>query len=59
MSKTYNNCVYLEETAIDMYGKLMSMPDNLITAYMECCTDMPMSEVAAEKTSARGITGYK
>jgi tyrosyl-tRNA synthetase len=50
MSKTYNNCVYLEDSADDMYGRLLSMPDNLIPLYMECCTDMPMDEVkAAEK----------
>lgn len=45
MSKTYNNCVYLEDSPKEMYGRLMSMPDNLIPVYMECCTDIPMTEV--------------
>ncbi len=55
MSKTYNNCVYLEDSADEMYGRLLSMPDNLIPVYMECCTDMPMSEVkAAEKSLKDG-----
>lgn len=47
MSKTYNNCVYLTDAPGEMYGRLMSMPDNLIPAYMECCTDIPMAEVKA------------
>lgn len=53
MSKTYNNCVYLTDEPNEMYGRLMSMPDNLIPLYMECCTDLPMSEVkAAEQALA-------
>jgi tyrosyl-tRNA synthetase len=47
MSKTYNNCVYLTDEPNDMYGKLMSISDELIVTYMECCTDIPMGEVAA------------
>jgi len=45
MSKTYDNCVFLDDSADDMYGRLLSMPDNLIPLYMECCTDISMSEV--------------
>ncbi|MDD5055226.1 MAG: tyrosine--tRNA ligase [Candidatus Peribacteraceae bacterium] len=47
MSKTYNNCVYLTDPPQEMYGRLLSMPDNLIPLYMECCTDIPMEEVKA------------
>ncbi len=54
MSKSYNNCVYLEDAPEEMYGRLMSMPDNLITLYMECCTDIPMSEVAASEKALAG-----
>lgn len=53
MSKSYNNCVYLTDAPAEMYGKLLSMPDNLITLYMECCTDMPMSEVAAAEKALK------
>lgn len=49
MSKTYNNCVYLTDSAEEMYGRLLSMPDRLIPDYMECCTDIPMTEVSACK----------
>lgn len=49
MSKSYNNCVYVTDTPEDMYGRLMSMPDRLIPDYMECCTNIAMSEVDACK----------
>lgn len=47
MSKTYENCVYLTDEPANMYGKIMSIKDELIPIYMECCTDIPMSEVAS------------
>jgi tyrosyl-tRNA synthetase len=45
MSKTYDNCIWLEDTAEEMYGKLLRIKDELIVPYMECVTEMPMSEV--------------
>ncbi|KKR09848.1 MAG: Tyrosine-tRNA ligase [Microgenomates group bacterium GW2011_GWA2_39_19] len=45
MSKTSGNCVWLNDTPEDMYGKLMSIPDNQIIPYMELVTDLPVSEV--------------
>ena len=45
MSKTYGNCVYIEDPPNEMYGKLMSLKDELIPIYMECCTDIPMDEI--------------
>ncbi len=45
MSKTYDNCIWLEDSAKDMYGKLMSIKDELIVPYLECVTEMPMAEV--------------
>lgn len=46
MSKTYQNCVYLDDDPSDMFGKILSMKDELITTYMECCTDIPVEEIA-------------
>lgn len=46
MSKTFDNCVYLEDEPSDMYGKLMSIHDDLIPVYFECVTELPMEEVA-------------
>lgn len=45
MSKTYDNCVYLEDTPSEMYGKLMSIKDELVRTYFDICTDIPLSEV--------------
>lgn len=45
MSKTYDNCIWLEDSAKDMYGKLMSIKDDLIVTYFECCTNVPMEEI--------------
>jgi tyrosyl-tRNA synthetase len=55
MSKTYDNCIYLEDEANDMYGKVMRVQDSLILTYMECCTDIPMAEIAeVKKAMAKG-----
>lgn len=55
MSKTYNNCIYLEDDARDMFGKTMSIKDDLILTYMECCTDISMKEIAdAKKAMEKG-----
>lgn len=45
MSKTFNNYVALTENPRDMYGKLMSIKDELIVKYLEVLTDLPMTEV--------------
>lgn len=55
MSKTYDNCIYLSDSAKDMYGKTLSIKDDLITTYMECATDIPMEEIATvEKEMKKG-----
>lgn len=40
MSKTYNNCVYLDDAPAEMFGKLMSLKDELIGTYFDTCTDV-------------------
>jgi tyrosyl-tRNA synthetase len=45
MSKTYDNCVFLEDAPNDMYGKIMSVKDELLPVYFECTTDVPTGEV--------------
>ncbi|MBP9750535.1 MAG: tyrosine--tRNA ligase [Candidatus Peribacteraceae bacterium] len=47
MSKTYDNCIYLEDAPGDMYGKVMSVKDELIVPYFECCTDVDSAELKA------------
>lgn len=47
MSKTYNNAVYIEDVPSDMYGKLMSIKDELVRTYFEVLTDIPSQEIAS------------
>ena len=46
MSKSLGNYVALEEPPQEMYGKLMSLPDNLIASYYEYLTDVPDADIA-------------
>lgn len=46
MSKSLNNYVGVNETARDMYGKLMSVPDDLMWKYFEYIAGVPRAEVA-------------
>jgi len=45
MSKTYGNAVNLTDSPRDMFGKLMSLKDELITEYFELCTDVPTKKI--------------
>jgi tyrosyl-tRNA synthetase len=44
MSKTYDNCIYLDDQPNDMFGKVMRINDDLMETYFECCTDVSESE---------------
>jgi len=45
MSKSLGNYIAVDEPPYDMYGKVMSVPDNLITLYFELLTDVPDPEL--------------
>lgn len=46
MSKTYpEHCISLTDSAKDMFGKLMSIPDTLITRYYSLLTDVAQEEL--------------
>src|SRR5574344_1096688 len=46
MSKSYpEHCISLTDSAKDMFGKLMSIPDGLITRYYSLLTDITKSEL--------------
>ena len=46
MSKTYpEHCISLTDCAKDMFGKLMSIPDTLITRYYSLLTDVSQEEL--------------
>ncbi len=50
MSKSLDNYVAVDESPVDMYGKLMSVSDDQILSYFEYLTDVPMGELAAMAT---------
>ncbi len=45
MSKTWGNAIWLDDTAPDMFGKVMSLSDELILEYFLLATDMPISKI--------------
>ncbi|MCS5669188.1 MAG: tyrosine--tRNA ligase [Dehalococcoidia bacterium] len=47
MSKSLDNYVAVDEAPVDMFGKLMSVSDDLILSYFEYLTDVPTVELAA------------
>ena len=53
MSKSLDNYIGISESAKDMYGKTVSIPDDLIYRYFELATDLPTEELAAIKKYAK------
>lgn len=49
MSKTYGNFIALSDSAEDMFGKVLSIPDSLIIKYFELATEEPMSLIVQYK----------
>jgi len=47
MSQSLANYVSVVDLPNEMFGKTMSIPDELIPNWFELCTDVPLSEVAA------------
>ncbi len=45
MSKSLGNYIGITEPPQEMFGKLMSIPDNLMRRYFELCTDVAMDDV--------------
>ena len=45
MSKSLDNYIALNDPPFEMYGKTMSIPDNLIYDYFLLVTDLPMEEI--------------
>ena len=45
MSKSYNNHIALNEPPEEMYGKIMSIPDTLISKYFQLATDTNRNEL--------------
>ena len=55
MSKSLGNYIGISEPADQVYGKLMSLPDEQIIPFLELCTDVPDPEIRVmEAGMARG-----
>ncbi|MBN2093968.1 MAG: tyrosine--tRNA ligase [Candidatus Zambryskibacteria bacterium] len=46
MSSSWDNVISLLDTPEDMFGKVMSVRDDLILEYFKLCTDLPMGEIS-------------
>jgi len=47
MSKSYGNYIGLTDEAEDMFGKVMSIPDELMLKYYRLCSSLPVEEIDA------------
>ncbi|HIB64686.1 MAG TPA: tyrosine--tRNA ligase [Phycisphaerales bacterium] len=45
MSKSLGNYIGITESPTEMFGKVMSIPDEIMRRYFELCTDVDMDEV--------------
>jgi tyrosyl-tRNA synthetase len=46
MGKSLGNYIAIEDTPTDMFGKIMSLPDDVVALYFELLTDMPDDELS-------------
>ncbi len=53
MSKSLGNAIGITEPPREMYGKVMSLPDELMIPYFEYCTLVPLPEVRGLEAALR------
>lgn len=53
MSKTWGNAIWLDDTAEDIYAKVMAIKDELIVPYYTLATGVPMKEVQEAEFALR------
>ena len=53
MSKTYGNYIGLDEKPSEVYGKVMSVPDELMWKYYNLLSDVPLVEIKKMKEDIR------
>ena len=51
MGKSLGNYIALEDTPTDMFGKVMSLPDDVVPLYYELLTDAPDDELATIRSA--------
>jgi len=56
MSKTFGNTIPITDEPNNMFGKIMSLKDELIGDYFELCTQVPIEEVVKIKQALQNQT---
>ena len=59
MSKSYGNAIGIKEPPLEMYGKLMSISDEMMWRYYELLTDVQMAEIERTKREAHPMQAKK
>src|SRR5207237_2839088 len=59
MSKSLGNAVGIQEPALEMYGKVMSISDEMMWRYYELLTDVQLPEIEKLKTEAHPMEAKK
>ena len=59
MSKSLNNAIGILEKPLDMYGKLMSISDEMMWRYYELLTDLAISEIEKIKRESHPMEAKK
>jgi tyrosyl-tRNA synthetase len=58
MSKSLGNAIALDDSANDMYGKTMSIPDALMWDWFLLLTDLAQEEIAARRAAVEGGSAH-
>ncbi|MBA3723462.1 MAG: tyrosine--tRNA ligase [Candidatus Levybacteria bacterium] len=53
MSKTWGNAIWLDDTAEDMYAKVMAIKDELIIPYYTLATNVPLVTIAEAESALK------
>ena len=59
MSKSYGNAIGIKEPPLEMYGKLMSISDEMMWRYYELLTDVQMADIERMKRGAHPMQAKK
>ena len=59
MSKSLSNAIGIHEPPLEMYGKIMSISDEMMWRYYELLTDVQMDEIAKMKREAHPMQAKK
>jgi len=59
MSKSYGNAIGIKEPPLEMYGKLMSISDDMMWRYYELLTDVQIAEIERMKRDVHPMQAKK